>query len=463
MSALADLKYLSVPLPEDILHAREHGDFDLALTLIDRRIAGGTLPEALKKRLLLEREIVLQLPHEYTIPEEDAYEELKDGLGEFTREEFDRLILDHDLDWAYVNGRRHIHEDSIANLYKVRDDLSRRAYERGKRDDPGGPSPLLDAAIAEMKEKGRVRARFRMRTEMTLKPDGDPRKVRVWLPIPCEYAQVRNVKILSCSHPDAHIGAPEAAQRTVCMEGTDDQPFWVEYEYETHMRYMQPDPSRVTAAQPTFYTEELAPHIRFTPYLRALCREIVGAETNPLVKARLIYDYVTHHIRYAYMRAYFTMPMIPEHAAVNQRGDCGVQALLFITLCRIAGIPARWQSGLYVEPGGVGCHDWAQFYVAPYGWMFADCSFGSSAVRRGLKEREDFYFCNIDPFRMPANAEYQHDFEIAPRFLRYDPYDNQLGEAEYADAPVPRDHRSIHHQLLSVSGLDCCKERPEYV
>ena len=150
----ADLKYLSVPLPEDILHAREHGDFDLALSLIDRRIAGGTLPEALKKRLLLEREIVLQLPHEYTIPEEEAFEELKDGLGEFTREEFDRLILDHDLDWAYVNGRRHIHEDSIANLYKVRDDLSRRAYERGKRDDPGGPSPLLDAAIAEMKEKG---------------------------------------------------------------------------------------------------------------------------------------------------------------------------------------------------------------------------------------------------------------------------------------------------------------------
>ena len=118
MSALAGLKYLSVSLPEDILHAREYGDFDLALTLIDRRIAGGTLPEALKKRLLLEREIVLQLPHEYTIPEEEAFEELKDGLGEFTREEFDRLILDHDLDWAYVNGQRHIHEDSIANLYK---------------------------------------------------------------------------------------------------------------------------------------------------------------------------------------------------------------------------------------------------------------------------------------------------------------------------------------------------------
>ena len=459
----ADLKYLSVPLPEDILHAKERGDFELAAALIDRRIAGGTLPNAMVKRLTLEKEILRMIPLEYPYTEAEALAKLRDGLGDLSEAAFRALVLDHDLDWIYRDGVRYIKDDAISNLYKTRDDLAQRAFARGKRDNPGGPSPLLDAAIAEMKAKGRVTARFRMRSEMTIQPEGAPRAVRVWLPIPCEYAQVRNVRVTGLSHPDAHIDAPQAAQRTVCLDGRDDQPFWVEYEYEICSGYVQPDPARATEDQPTFYTEELPPHIRFTPYLRALCREIVGAETNPLVKARLIYDYVTHHIRYAYMRAYFTMPMIPEHAAVNQRGDCGVQALLFITLCRIAGIPARWQSGLYVEPGGVGCHDWAQFYVAPYGWMFADCSFGGSAVRRGLKEREDFYFCNIDPFRMPANAEYQHDFEIAPRFLRYDPYDNQLGEAEYADIPVPRDHRSIHHQLLSVSGLDCCKERPEYV
>ena len=31
-----------------------------------------------------------------------------------------------------------------------------------------------------------------------------------------------------------------------------------------------------------------------------------------------------------------------------------VQALLFITLCRCAGIPARWQSGLFVTPDDTG-------------------------------------------------------------------------------------------------------------
>ena len=53
-----------------------------------------------------------------------------------------------------------------------------------------------------------------------------------------------------------------------------------------------------------------------------------------------------------------------------------MQALLFITLCRMSGIPARWQSGLYATEFYTGCHDWAQFYIEPYGWVFADPSFG---------------------------------------------------------------------------------------
>ena len=462
MASFSDLQYLSVPLPEDLFHAREYGDYDLAAELIDRRMESGKLPLALAKRLELEKDFLRIIPQEYPLTEGEALAELRDGLGELSEEAFRGMILSHELDWIYREGRRYIKDDAISNLYKTRDDLAQRAFERGKRSRPGGPSLLLDAAIAEMKKKGTVVSNFRIRTEMKIRGTESPRQVRVWLPIPCEYAQVRNVRVTGCSHPDRmHEDSPQAAQRTVCMDGMDDQAFWVEYAFEAVSRYRNPDPAAVTEAQPTFYTEEQAPHILFTPFLRALCREIVGEEKNPLLKARLIYEYIIHHIRYAYMRAYYTIPMIPEFAAANQRGDCGVQALLFIALCRIAGVPARWQSGLSIEPGDEGCHDWAQFYVAPYGWMFADCSFGGSAVRRGMKEREDFYFGNIDPFRMPANAEFQHDFEIPPRFMRYDPYDNQLGEAEYEDRPVPRKLRTTRHSVLSVDGLDCCGEHHE--
>ncbi len=460
----ADLKYLSAPLPEDIQHAREHGDFALAMDLIRRRMADDRTPRALRVRLDFEKRILQRMPSEYPLNVADALAELRRSLPELSEETLEEWLRERELDWAYVDGERRIHEDAIANLFKTHDDLARQAYERGQRARPGGPSPLLDAAIAEMMAQGEVTARFHVRSEMTIRPDGAPRPARVWLPVPCEYAQVRNVRVLGVSHPDgAHLDSPQAAQRTVCLQGTDSGPFWVEYEYETRMRYVHPDPARVTEDQPTFYTQELGPHILFTPYLRALCREIVGQEMNPLLRARKIYHYITHCVRYSYMRAYFTIPMIPEYAAANLRGDCGVQALLFITLCRIAGIPARWQSGLYMEPGDVGCHDWAQFYIAPYGWLFCDCSFGGSAVRRGLATREAFYFGNLDPFRMPANAAFQHDFECPPRYMRYDPYDNQLGEAEYDDGPVPRARRSTRHTLLEASGLNCLKERPESV
>ena len=103
-------------------------------------------------------------------------------------------------------------------------------------------------------------------------------------------------------------------------------------------------------------------------------------------------------------------------------------AILFITLCRLSGIPAKWQSGLSVEPGSAGAHDWAMFYIAPHGWLWADCSYGSSAHRNGEEERRQHYFGNLDPWRMVANSELQAPLVPPVPGWRNDPYDNQMGE-----------------------------------
>ena len=178
------------------------------------------------------------------------------------------------------------------------------------------------------------------------------------------------------------------------------------------------------------WLEEQSPHIRFTPYLRNLAEQIVGKEKDPLKAAEKIYDYITTKVKYSYMKEYFLIPQIPQYCAENLRGDCGVQALLFITLCRICGIPAKWQSGLYAIPGYVGPHDWAMFYVRPYGWLYADPSFGGAAFREGDEERRKFYFGNLDPFRMAANNAFSVPFACRKRFRPIDPYDNQSGEIE---------------------------------
>ena len=101
--------------------------------------------------------------------------------------------------------------------------------------------------------------------------------------------------------------------------------------------------------------------------------------------------------------------------------DQTIKALLFVTLCRCAGIPARWQSGLYADNNGAGCHDWAMFYVAPYGWLWADPSFGGSAFRAGAEERRNHYFGNLDMYRTVTVNTYQSDFEPASRFWRTSP------------------------------------------
>jgi hypothetical protein len=182
-----------------------------------------------------------------------------------------------------------------------------------------------------------------------------------------------------------------------------------------------------------FDIEEEQPQIVFSPLIKALCEELSGNETDPYRKAWNFYRYCTENITYAYMREYMTLGLINEYSATQRIGDCGVKALLFITLCRCAGIPAHWQSGLYVTPDSAGNHDWAMFYIKPYGWLFADPSFGGSAFRVGNLKRQKFYFGNLDPFRMAANNAFQKEFTPAKKWWRSDPYDNQSGEIEYED------------------------------
>lgn len=99
----------------------------------------------------------------------------------------------------------------------------------------------------------------------------------------------------------------------------------------------------------------------------------------------------------------------------------------------MAGIPARWQSGLDAKPEDVGEHDWAMFFAPGYGWRYADLSYGGAAFARGDKAGWNFFFGNVDPLRIPVNDDFQAGFEVPKKHWRADPYDNQGGEAEYDD------------------------------
>lgn len=468
---------LAVPLPEDVLKLKWCGEFEQAEKLIDRKLEK-ELPKALKTRLMLEKEILKRMPGQYPYTWEQALGMMRENIRDFKDEELMQLWQDDAADWIYIHGQVHFRSSFLRNLVKTRKAYEERVMNPELAGDSRGHE-LLDTTIEAMKAEGGQTRRFHMKITIRLKPEAerDGSKIRVYIPIPVEYAQVEGFKLLSVTigerkaEEDEYIVAPpQQVQRTVCIETIHKtgQVYGAEFEFENHSDYVDLNsPKAIEKAagagadfkkadvkweidDPELYLGELLPHIRFSPYIKALAAEITEGETNPLVKARKIYDFVTTRVMYSYVRSYFTITDIPQYVASSLKGDCGVQALLFITLCRASGIPARWQAGLYTTPLTVGNHDWAQFYVEPFGWRFADCSFGGSAYRKQSELRWNFYFGNLEPFRLPAAREYQGDFMPLSRHLRHDPYDNQEGEVEYEDAGLTEDEFETDFDMIEL-------------
>lgn len=430
---MENLESLKVNLPEDIMKAEVYGDYALAKKLINQRIKKN-IPQLLRDRMLFELIRIDRLNDSYSHSYSEALDILKDNIKDFKSEELEELKDDGYADWIYVNGDVKFQNRFFQNIIKTNPEYHERLIDTSSKKKDDIEYKALSDDIDSIINEGKKSYYIKIKAGIKIKHAPKNEKVRVYIPIPKECEQIKKINILKTTYKPDYISPADYPQRTICFEreAKDNDTFEVEYEYINSVTYNSVDNLKVDSSQPDFYTEEKLPHIVFTPYLKELYKEIAGDEKNPLIIARKIYDYITQNVRYSFMRDYLAIDNIPEYAALNFKGDCGVQALLFITLLRIGKIPARWQSGLYVNPYSIGPHDWAQFYASPFGWLFADLSFGGSAYRKGNLKRWNYYFGNIDNFRMVANSDFQVDLLPETKYMRNDPYDNQSGEIEYA-------------------------------
>ncbi len=432
-------RYLNVGLPEDILRHKLHGDFESAVRLIDRRLAQPNTPQPLRACMTAQREMILRMPEDYPYSKAEALEILRRHVPGFAEELFDRWVDEGKIGWIYVQGEMRFFNRFFETLCKADPAFAVQAGVQlaGAESAVTGKDLMLDRTIAKMKAQGSAANRIRIRATVRLKDEQfhPGMAVRVHLPIPAECDTQSDI-VIEKIEPATGVAAPgQAPQRTVCWEQTltENTTFAVEYSYIHRASFHDVSQIAADKVQPTFCTGEQAPHIMFTPYIKELAARLTEGVDDPLEKARRFYDFITLNMKYTFMPAYFGLENIAETCARNFTGDCGVFALLFLTLCRCAGIPACWQSGFAAEPDFCGGHDWVRFYIAPYGWLYADPSYGIAAVRGQNEERRKFYFGNLDPFRMVANSEFQADFTTDKQFWRADPYDNQVGEMETAD------------------------------
>jgi len=103
------------------------------------------------------------------------------------------------------------------------------------------------------------------------------------------------------------------------------------------------------------------------PEIRNQTAEIVLGTTDEREKAQKLVQWVYENLDRSKLR--MTIPSAVE-VLKSKSGDCNEHAVLFVALCRAAGIPARICAGLVYMRGGFYYHAWAEVYLTT--WVSID-------------------------------------------------------------------------------------------
>jgi transglutaminase-like putative cysteine protease len=142
-----------------------------------------------------------------------------------------------------------------------------------------------------------------------------------------------------------------------------------------------------------------------------LAAKVTLGKTQPLDKARAIYDYVFTTMRYDKTGTGWGHGDV-LYACDAKKGNCTDFHSLFIAMSRSQGIPARFEIGFPLPPDKhsaeiAGYHCWSDFYVDGKGWIPVDIS---EAWKH--PEKRDYFFGSHDVDRMQFSMG--RDLRLSP-------------------------------------------------
>ena len=443
------------------LRLENEGKFQEATSLLEHVIHddAGTLSSVEKEKILFQIERMRRIRIDYSLTADELFAELEQGVKNISKEECNKWIKEGKFDARVIDDTLRFVSTSRSNLFFRNPDIaSRKISPTGYF---GTPLPkehefheaLYNDCIAIEKAADSLSTPYVLpkdfKMEMDVTVDSGTVKagdtVKAWLPIPHGFPYQKDFELLTSSSKPLAVAPADYPIRSVFMEQPADSnggaKFTIEYTYKTFGVHFNLKPSKVVRYDKSDsiykkFTSE-APNIIFTGKIKKLSKEIVGKERNPLLKAKKIYDWISRDIKYSFAREYSTINNISDYCLTKEYGDCGQEAMLFITLCRYNGVPARWQSGWFTFPNAKDIHDWTQIYVLPYGWIPVDPYMGIASRRYLMdstaKQRKvvhDFYFGGLDQYRMSANSDNNQTLTPAKKYFRSDNVDFQRGEVE---------------------------------
>ncbi len=425
-----------------------------------------------RKKVAFELDRLHRIRLDFPFTQDTLYAALQKSVKSLTTNEFNQWVQQGRFDVRTIDGQKWYMASSVANLFFRYPELNPRRingpdHTQFNKDILASCRAIKQAALQQGTPYV-LPKRFDVTMTVTADADVVPagQIIRAWLPLPHMYPYQTNFELISSSPTAKDIAPGDSPIRSIYFEqaAKAGQPtvFTMNYRYTHYGVWFDIDPKRVTpfdGKDPAIaaFTQQ-APNVVFTPDMKELSLQIVGNEKNPAVIARKIYDWIGANIHYSFATEYSTIRNISDYCRAHGYGDCGQEAMLFITLCRLNGIPARWQTGWHTFPGGKDIHDWTEIYLAPYGWVPVDpyMSVMSSRYATTLtpdeqKEIRDFYFGGLDHWRIAANGD--HNQELAPpkNTLRSDNVDFQRGELESGSQNIYFDHYNYQLDAKEVS------------
>ncbi len=397
-----------------------------------------------------ELERLRRLRLDYPLTRQQLVEDLTSAAQGFRPEELDAWERDGYLDFLETAGEKRYMGTSVSNLFYRVQELRGRDLRNETDFDPAAIAAQVKMVLAAPESLGEWLLPKRRRVDVGVRVDARAvptgATVRCWLAYARELPYQCDIELVESKPSVAIVSDPASLIRSLYLEaeaGVEGVDLEATYQYTVLARR----PLALHGGRSLIgeipeglspLLEEQPPHIVFEPELRELVERLTSGETDAAVVARRLYDWIAENVLYSYAHEYSVIRNLSFSTFQRGYGDCGELAMLYITLCRIAGIPARWQSGWWDPPGKRNMHDWTEVYLHPIGWVPVDPYMGVWAARYAdaLSEEDralvmDFYFGNMDHFRLYVNGAHMQALDPPKQHVRSEAVDFQRGEVEW--------------------------------